>query len=215
LLAQGLQFEVSVSTFEETLDKSSFASAAGAASIDCFFHSRATSRDALFTSPDYARETALHKAIEVAQRRLGDGQLADLVIGADTIVEAGGQILEKPRDERNATQMLSSLSGTRHAVHTGVALIFPRSVDSGLGVSPLVVSFAETTHVQFADLTPETIAAYIATGEPFGKAGAYGIQGVASSFVQSVTGCYFNVVGFPLHRFSSELVQRLQAGVLS
>ncbi len=82
-----------------------------------------------------------------------------------------------------------------------------------MGVPPLVASFSETTHVQFASLSPETIAAYIATGEPFGKAGAYGIQGVAGSFVEGIQGCFYNVVGFPLHRFSSEVVRLIDAGV--
>lgn len=103
--------------------------------------------------------------------------------------------------------MLLRLSGTRHCVHTGVALVFPRAKRTP-------VTFSETTHVTFAKLSPQTIQAYIATGEPFGKAGAYGIQGVAGSFVAGIEGCFFNVVGLPLHRLCSALVPLIEDDVL-
>ena len=77
-----------------------------------------------------------------------------------------------------------------------------------------MASFSETTEVEFAALSPELIAAYVATGEPFGKAGAYGIQGVAGSFVKRISGCYFNVVGLPLHRVSAELARLIKDGAL-
>jgi septum formation protein len=77
-----------------------------------------------------------------------------------------------------------------------------------------VASFAETTHVEFASLSPELIRAYVATGEPYGKAGAYGIQGVAGSFVKSIEGCFYNVVGLPLHRVSAEVARLIEAGAL-
>lgn len=163
---------------------------------------------------DYAKETALHKAIEVAQRRFAHGELADLVIAADTVVDLGGEVLEKPEGEQGATSMLSRLSGSQHQVHTGVALILPRATDPSLGVSPRVCSFAETTTVDFAPLSPELIAAYVATGEPLGKAGAYGIQGVAGSFVKRIQGCYFNVVGLPLHRTTAEIARLIDDGAL-
>jgi septum formation protein len=89
-----------------------------------------------------------------------------------------------------------------------------RVADPALGVSPLVASFSETTQVEFATLSQELIRAYVATGEPFGKAGAYGIQGVAGSFVKGIQGDYFNVVGLPLHRFSAEVVRLMDAGAL-
>jgi septum formation protein len=196
--------------------------------------------------PAYAKETALHKAIEVAQRRFGeDGQLADLVIAADTVVDIGGAVLEKPDGADGAAAMLARLSGCKHAVHTGVALVMPRAVgacalgappawlrhhlrctalttlsrsaavpDPALGVSPRVISFSETTQVEFASLSPELIRAYIATGEPFGKAGAYGIQGVGGSFVKGINGCYYNVMGLPLHRFAAEVVSLLESNAL-
>jgi predicted house-cleaning NTP pyrophosphatase (Maf/HAM1 superfamily) len=82
---------------------------------------------------EYAKETALHKAIEVAQRRFAHGQLADLVIAADTVVDLGGEVLEKPDGAEGAERMLSRLSGSRHKVHTGVALILPRATGAPVG----------------------------------------------------------------------------------
>jgi septum formation protein len=86
--------------------------------------------------------------------------------------------------------------------------------DPALGVSPRAISFSETTQVEFASLSPELIRAYIATGEPFGKAGAYGIQGVGGSFVKGINGCYYNVMGLPLHRFAAEVASLLESGAL-
>jgi septum formation protein len=77
-----------------------------------------------------------------------------------------------------------------------------------------VVSFAESTSVQFETLSRATIDAYVATGEPFDKAGAYGIQGVGGSFVSRIDGCYFSVVGFPVHRFCKEVVRLIEDGTL-
>ena len=139
--AQGLRFEVLVSTFEETLDKRAFASAAGA--LARFVAAQRCRTCAVIhahgRAADYAKETALHKAIEVAQRHTPDGQLADLIISADTVVEAAdGTILEKPDGAAGAEAMLAQLSGTRHAVHTGVALILPRAV----GAPPCVLHAA-------------------------------------------------------------------------
>ena len=176
-------FQVSPSSFDELLDKASCDGASG-----------------------YARETARCKAQEVASRSF-NGQLASVVIGADTVVEVDGVVLEKPADAADASRMLRSLSGRRHAVHTGVALYFPRRGQT-------CRSFSETTHVQFAHLTEDAIAAYVASGEPNDKAGAYGIQGAAAAFVTGIDGCYFNVVGLPLHRLATELVAAIEQGAL-
>ncbi len=89
-----------------------------------------------------------------------------------------------------------------------------RHADPVLGVSPLVSSFAVTTAVEFATLSPELIRAYVATGDSFGKAGAYGIQGAAGSFVKGIEGCFYNVVGLPLHRVSAEVARLIEAGAL-
>ncbi len=117
-----------MSTFEETLDKASFASAAGARLLCAALRSALTPMSTRTPPPDYAKETALHKAIEVAQRRFAGGELADLVIAADTVVDLGGEVLEKPDGVDGAVRMLTRLSGSRHTVHTGVALILPRAV---------------------------------------------------------------------------------------
>jgi len=187
----GLKFEVVASTFEENLDKTQFPNAA-----------------------DYAKETATHKAIEVTGRVMRESGTPDMVIASDTIVELDGHILEKPDGHEGASKMLRGLSGSKHKVHTGVVLILPKAVDPSTGKSPLVVSFSETTVVEFATLTPEVIEAYIASGEPMDKAGAYGIQGVGGSFVSGITGCYFSVMGFPVHRFSAEVVKLIKSGAL-
>jgi septum formation protein len=112
-----------------------------------------------------------------------------LILGADTTVVApGGEILLKPEDDADAARMLRLLSGATHQVITGVALVAGDATDVA----------AEITHVTVRSLTGADIAAYIATGEPRGKAGAYAIQGRFARYVPRVEGCYFNVVGLPL-----------------
>lgn len=111
-----------------------------------------------------------------------------VVLGADTTVTLDGHILEKPRDAEDAARMLRMLSGRTHQVITGVAVVD----ESGAEVA------AEVTAVRFVTLSDEEIAAYVATGEPMDKAGAYGIQGLAAKWIPRIEGCYFNVVGLPL-----------------
>ncbi|MGS0674963.1 Maf family protein [Shewanella sp. 0m-4] len=111
-----------------------------------------------------------------------------VVLGSDTIVVQGDIILGKPKDEADAAQILASLSGLQHQVMTAVAL-----TDGTKTVSRLV-----KTKVQFCQLTQADILAYIATGEPMDKAGAYGIQGLGGSFVEAIEGSYSAVVGLPL-----------------
>lgn len=113
-----------------------------------------------------------------------------IVLGADTAVCCEGQILGKPHDRDDAARMLRLLSGRVHEVVTGVVL---RQESAGL-----VRAEAVTTRVRFRHLSGDEIAGYIATGEPFDKAGAYGIQGYGALLVESIEGCYFNVVGLPL-----------------
>ena len=112
----------------------------------------------------------------------------DIIIAADTIVWHNDRILGKPADEQEAARMLSGLSGKVHRVYTGVTV---RQGDT-------VLSRAERTDVKFRKLSGKEIDAYIATGEPMDKAGAYGIQGAACLFVEGIEGDYFNVVGLPL-----------------
>ena len=132
------------------------------------------------------------------------GNADAVVLGADTTVVVDGQILAKPEDAADAARMLRMLSGRTHRVITGVAVVSPGDVDLSPGaperkiLRPRVEVAAEVTGVQFATLSDEEIAAYVATGEPMDKAGAYAIQGRAGKWIPRVEGCYFNVVGLPL-----------------
>jgi septum formation protein len=110
------------------------------------------------------------------------------VLGADTTVTLDGQILGKPEDPADAARMLRMLSGRTHRVITGVAVVNAQRTEVA----------AEVTAVQFLTLSDEEIAAYIATGEPMDKAGAYAIQGRAAKWIPRIVGDYFNVVGLPL-----------------
>jgi septum formation protein len=134
----------------------------------------------------FARAVAEAKARPAARARP-----EAMVLAADTIVVLGGEVLGKPADPSGARAMLERLAGREHLVHTGVALIAP---DGG------TASGVETTTVAIRRLDPEEIAAYVATGEPLDKAGAYGIQGLGAALVDSVRGCYFNVMGLPVGR---------------
>ncbi|NJE04940.1 septum formation protein Maf [Thermococcus sp. M36] len=110
------------------------------------------------------------------------------VIGADTVVSIDGHVLGKPKDEKDAFRMLKLLSGRVHRVTTGYCIVHRGEEHSG----------AVVTEVKFRELDDELIWAYIRTGEPMDKAGAYGIQGRAGLFVEWIRGDYYNVVGFPL-----------------
>lgn len=131
---------------------------------------------------DYARRLAQAKA-EAAWESADE-----IVLGADTVVVIDGQVLEKPADAADARAMLRLLSGREHTVITGICLLHRDGI----------ILDHSATQVRFAPLTESEIAAYVASGEPFDKAGAYAIQGLASKFVESVNGCYFNVMGLPV-----------------
>lgn len=131
------------------------------------------------------------KALEVAEQCSPE----DVIIAADTVVCLDGCILGKPHDEAEAAEMLRRLSGREHEVFTGVTVM--RGADVHCGV--------ERTLVRFRALTAAEIAAYVATGEPMDKAGAYGAQGVASLFVEGITGDFFNVMGLPMCRLGRML----------
>ena len=130
----------------------------------------------------YAVDVAKRKAWEVYEREEGT------IIGADTIVVLNGKILGKPRDEEEAILMLKALSGKVHDVITGYCIIHEGRE----------ISNAVTTKVKFRDLNEEEIKAYVKTGEPLDKAGAYGIQGKGALLVERIEGDYYNVMGFPI-----------------
>jgi len=138
---------------------------------------------------EYAVRLALAKAAKTAS-----GHTDGVVVGADTIVVVDGEILGKPDSPGHAVVMLGKISGREHEVLTGVAV-----VDAATGKS---VTGLESTKVRIRPLSRDEIEAYVATGEPLDKAGAYGIQGRAAFFVTGITGCYFNVVGLPLARLA-------------
>ncbi len=138
------------------------------------------------TPENFARRAAREKALDVAASSLPDS----LVLGADTVVVVGGEILGKPAGPEDASRMLHMLSGSNHHVVTGVCLI--RAPDRVEALEH------ETTLVTFRPLGEREILDYVQSGESFGKAGAYGIQGLASKFVARIEGCYFNVVGLPV-----------------
>lgn len=143
------------------------------------------------------QELALRKAQAGLENWLTlGGSSEDVILGADTIVVLEGQILGKPSTEKEAEKMLTSLSGRVHAVYTGVAFV------DGTGRRE---SRAIRTEVFFRPLTLQEILAYISTGEPMDKAGAYGIQGRASEFVDYYEGSFTNVIGLPMEHVRERL----------
>jgi len=134
------------------------------------------------TPSDYVQRLAEWKALAVPATP------DETVLGADTTVVIDGEMLAKPADAADARRMLTLLSGRRHEVMTGICLKRAGGV----------VRDCAVTQVWFAPLTPLEIDAYIASGEPMDKAGAYAIQGLASKFIRKVDGCYFNVMGLPI-----------------
>ncbi|MEC5187224.1 septum formation protein [Geobacillus thermodenitrificans] len=144
------------------------------------------------TPPEEAVQMLARRKVEAVMPSIPDAY----ILGADTMVVYGDRFLGKPHTAEEAFDILRLLSGRTHDVWTGVAIATPNGE---------VVSFAEKTAVTFWELSEEEIAAYIATGEPMDKAGAYGIQGQAALFVKRIEGDYFNVVGLPLSRTVREL----------
>jgi len=144
---------------------------------------------------DYVQRLALEKARAAVNAETSAGDF--IVVGADTVVVNQGEILLKPASPDDARRMLRQLSGGVHEVHTGLAVIrVPQGIERVI---------EEVTSVHFAKLSDAEIDAYIETGEPFDKAGAYGIQSIGGRYVTRVEGCYFNVMGMPLGRLWATL----------
>ena len=122
----------------------------------------------------------------------------ETVLGADTVVVLDDKILGKPKDREDAFNMIKMLSGRVHSVFTGVCAI-------GDGIS---LTFAEETKVEFYPLSDDEINEYVDTDEPYDKAGAYGIQGLASKFICGIHGDYFNVVGLPMSSVYKKIIKK-------
>lgn len=150
-------------------------------------------------APDYqVRELALRKsnaAIPLIPPEIKD----PIIIAADTLVYINGEVLGKPQNPEDAFQMLKKLQGNPHKVYTGVALMRPKKSESP------PISFVDHTTVYFRPLSDDEIHAYIATGEPFDKAGAYGVQERGAVLVDRVEGDFYTVVGLPIAKVCTAL----------
>lgn len=178
----GLEFEIKVSNVEE--------------------------RSTATTPWQLVEDLSAQKAGAVLES-LEPGEEAILVIGADTVVSVGNSILGKPKDEKEASDMLSRLSGGTHQVYTGVTLLYrPAFFQSDADV--LQKTFHEATKVCFYPMTEDEISCYVAIGEPLDKAGAYGIQGLFARYVRGIEGDYSNVVGLPVGRLYQEAKEWLE-----
>lgn len=140
---------------------------------------------------DYVLRLAREKA-HIAAQQMQAQSGPSICIGADTTVVLGKHLLGKPESIEEARWMLRELSGQTHEVLTGIALVTAPDLRE--------LTHVETTRVTFAELSEDEIENYLASGEPFDKAGAYGIQGLAGKYVTRIEGCYFNVMGLPLSR---------------
>lgn len=155
---------------------------------------RVDERESMANPADLCQHLALKKASQVS-----DEYGPAWVLGADTIVAVGDRILGKPRDETEAAHMLRQLSGREHRVITGFAILHPNG--------PPAHSEAITTLVRVKELNEMEIQSYVLTGEPFGKAGGYAIQGIGAFMVETISGSYTNVVGLPLCALVKALLQ--------
>ena len=142
-------------------------------------------------------ETSKPKAMSI-------GAPESIIIGADTVVALDKDILDKPRDNQGSVRMFCLLSGKTHYVYTGVCI---RDTKTGETVQDL-----KKTAVKVCCMTLDEITRYVETGEPFDKAGAYGIQGYFAPYVEAIDGCYFNVVGLPLNLLK-ELLKQLNINI--
>lgn len=152
---------------------------------------------------EIVEELSNEKACEVAEQYMHCCENDTIVIiGADTIVAFENEIMGKPKDETDAVRMLTALQGKTHQVYTGVTLVI---LENGKKRS---VTFNEKTDVHMYPMSKEQIAAYVATGEPMDKAGAYAIQGKCAAYIKGINGEYNNVVGLPIARLMQELFAR-------
>lgn len=165
-----------------------------AAALEAFANSFDEELGEDFVEEPTCEEMVRHLAECKAMSALGEEtKPGDVILAADTIVAIDGEELGKPHSEKDAIEMLHALSGRTHEVSTGVCLLSPTRTGGHRSFS-----FYETTSVTFYELDDATIEAYVKTGEPLDKAGAYGIQGLGRTLVRTIEGDYFNVVGLPV-----------------
>lgn len=145
----------------------------------------------------YASELALRKAVTVFEKIKNDISDDTIIIASDTVVAAGGEILGKPKDKNDAKRMIALLSGKRHSVISGIALVSKN----------IQISDSEATGVIFDKVTESDLDLYVSTNEPYDKAGAYAIQGFASMWITGIEGDYFNVVGLPVKKLRDMLLK--------
>ncbi|XP_076295344.1 dTTP/UTP pyrophosphatase [Lasioglossum baleicum] len=143
----------------------------------------------------YVQDIAKYKVLEVYNRLKEDSKPISLIIGADTMVTMGDIIYGKPKDKPQAFEMLSRLANREHVVYTGVCLKTPKTE----------LNFYESTKVKFGDISPVQIDAYIKSGEPFDKAGGYGVQGLGGCLIERIDGDYYTVMGMPLYSITKQL----------
>lgn len=159
------------------------------------------------TIPDQVvMELSRQKAEDIAALHAAEDAV---VVGADTVVAFDGKILGKPKDKEDAVRMIRMLQGHIHQVYTGVTLVFCGKLSGESGSVVDKITFAEKTDVHVCPMTEEQIRAYVETGEPMDKAGAYGIQGYFAVWVQGISGDYNNVVGLPVGRVYRTMLKYL------
>lgn len=153
--------------------------------------------DADETIPDGAKPEDAVVFLAARKAMAVEREKDELVLGADTVVVFDGEILGKPKGKDDAYNMIKKLSGRVHSVFTGVCAM----------ADDFSITFSEETRVEFYNLSDEEIKTYINTDEPYDKAGAYGIQGLASKFIRGIDGDYFNVVGLPMSAIYQKILK--------
>ncbi len=158
--------------------------------LDQYAQSIPSDADETFDDTRSPEQNVISTAYKKAKQVYDSNAIPDdtIVIGVDTIVVCDGQVFTKPNDRADAYRMIAMYSGRTHSVLSGVALISNKQT----------LTFCEQSQVTFIDLSAEEIESYLATNEPYDKAGAYGIQGMAGLFVQRIEGCYYNIMGLPI-----------------
>lgn len=192
----GMEFEIKVSNCEEII----------------------TSSEPKQVTMELAEQKALAVAHEISNKKVFGSEVPDImassdakdeetviVIGADTVVAADGEILGKPKDKDDARRMINKISGTSHQVYTGVALVLIKGTKA-----VCIDRFSEKTDVEICNMSSQEIEEYINSDEPYDKAGGYGIQGTFGKFVSGIRGDYNNVVGLPIHRLYYTLKEKCQ-----